>query len=150
MVGGHGHGGVWGRKWHRRVFQKGCYGVYGWHKWCIQIERVKRKIVQYTKTWFIEHQHWLTCVAFLLFNLLSVALVICVFFFLLYWTHDLPILVYDIIETLTLYCCYCLLEYNNYSPTRNTCCSSYLNSYNSIFKENDPMKTINPLALDLK
>ena len=36
--------------------------------------------------------------------------------FLLFLAYALPILVYALLETLTLYCCYCLLEFKIYSP----------------------------------
>ena len=52
-------------------------------------------------------------------------------FFLLYWAHALKTLLSDILETLTLYCCYCIFEYSDDSPVRQLCCTVYIYAYNT-------------------
>ena len=51
-------------------------------------------------------------------------------FFLLSWSHALPNLMYSLLETLTLYCCYCLLECNDGSYIRQLWCAVYLYACN--------------------
>ena len=69
---------------------------------------------------------WLVCLRpfSILLQLLRSLFVLVLF--LSYWAHSLPTLLSDLLETLTLHCCYCLLECNYYSPVRHLWCNNNL------------------------
>ena len=77
---------------------------------------------------------WLTCLpSFSVFLQLSCSLFLIVFF-LLFWSRSLPTLLSNLLETLTLHFCYCLLECNYDIPVRQLWCSVYLYACNSRLK----------------
>ena len=47
-------------------------------------------------------------------------------FFLLSWSHALLAFPYTMLETLTLHCCHCLFECNDYIPVRQIWCTVYI------------------------
>ena len=55
-------------------------------------------------------------------------LLFVIVFFLLSWSNSLPTLLYALLETLTLYFCYCILECNDDIPVRQIYCTVYLYS----------------------
>ena len=112
LVVGGGRGWSWGRKLsQRRIPMRGwCWN--GWYK-----QQRQGKWVKWKNNYIYEDfLHWtpklygplLILLIFLsplspFLNLLQFLFVLV--FFMLYWDHALPILVYYLIETLTLYCC---------------------------------------------
>ena len=73
---------------------------------------------------------WLVCLTpFSIFLQLLRSLFVLVFF-LLSWAHDLTSILSDLLETLTLQCCHCLLECNDDIPVRHLCCTVYLYACN--------------------
>ena len=64
--------------------------------------------------------------------------ILCSFFvivlFLLSWDHALPYLMSTLLENLTLYFCYSLLEWNDDSPVRQLWCTVYLYACNRRLK----------------
>ena len=77
---------------------------------------------------------WLLCFPpfSILLQLLRSLFVICLF--LLYWVHDLPYLLFDLLKTLILHCFFWLLECNDDSPTRQLYCTLYLYACNRRLK----------------
>ena len=67
------------------------------------------------------------------------------FFFLLSWAHYIPTILYALLQNLSFYCCYCLLECNGEIPVRQLCCNVYLYVCNRHFKRawyDDPKFTL--------
>ena len=109
--------------WKAARGQRVSDGGYGWHKWQRQWEWVKwnlflkiRRLTSLKISTVWTFVKLIDVFASLLYIPSYAALVICDFLFLLFWYHDLPILVSDPFETLTFYCCYLPPEYNNVSP----------------------------------
>ena len=76
---------------------------------------------------------WLVCFPpFYIFLQLLCSLFVIVLF-LLSLSHSLPTLLSALIETLTLNCCYCLLECNDDIPVRHIWCTFYSYAYNRFF-----------------
>ena len=77
---------------------------------------------------------WLTCLPpfYILLQILHWLFVLV--FFLVYWSHDLTIILYGMLENLSLCCFYCLLECNTDRPVRKLCCTGYLDAYNRHLK----------------
>ena len=77
---------------------------------------------------------WLVCLPHFspLINLLHSLSVLVLS--LLSQDHTHPIIMPDMTENLTLYCCYFLLRFNNGIPYRQIFCTGYLHSYNRLNK----------------
>ena len=88
---------------------------------------------------------WLMCLPpFYIFLQLLRSFFVLVLF-LLYWAHDNPTFLSDMLETLTFNYCYCLLEYNDDSPVIQLWCTVYLYAYNRSFKRawsDEPKSTL--------
>ena len=63
--------------------------------------------------------------------------------FLLSWSHSLPTLLSDMLKTLTLHCCYCLLKCNYLRPVIHLCCTVYLYVCNRRLKKGDDLMNQN-------
>ena len=61
--------------------------------------------------------------------------------------RPLPIILYAMLETFTLYCWYFTIDCFGDIPVRNIFCNGYIQAYESIFKVNFLMKKNNPLNL---
>ena len=87
---------------------------------------------------------WLMCLPpFSIFIQLFHSL-FAIFFFLLSWSCDLTTLLSALLGSLTLHCCYFLLECNDASPVRKLFCTGYLDAYNRILKraQSEPKFTL--------
>ena len=110
---------------------------YIWLLHCWKIHSQQQGILAHTLSpWTPVHfdiwfsLSWLICLPpFSIFLQLLRSLFVLVFF-LLYWSHDIPSLLYAILETLTLHCCYCVFECNDDSPVRQICYTVYLYACN--------------------
>ena len=108
--------------WKAAGCQIGCDVRDGWQKWKRQgrlLQQQQHSRYEYLLLWksslYWPSSSLLVCLSFFsqLLHLLHSLFVLV--FFCLYWSHDTTILVYSLIETLNLYFCLCVLEYNNVS-----------------------------------
>ena len=137
-------------KCHRGGCQRGDESRDGWYKWQIQGKWVQRKNNSVDE----DSLHWTSALYVPLICWLSVCLpflhshIMCLLFMLvsllLYLAHAVPVFLSALLETLTLYCCYYLVEFNNVSLVVD---SSYvLSIFMHIIKYSDAKKYPRVLA----
>ena len=78
---------------------------------------------------------WLMCLPPLYIFLQLLCSLFVIISPLLYWSHAVPNCLPAVLETLTLHCFCCLLEWNDDRPVRQLCCTVYLYACNMCSKQ---------------